>query len=49
MPFDILRELDSLGCQFLGAVLTEDGLAGLVGLQDGLQGVEFGNCHQFDP
>ena len=48
MPFYILGKLDGLGCELLGAVLSEPPLPGPVCLEDILAWVEFGNCHQFD-
>ena len=48
MPFDVLRQLESLLGELLRTVLTETALSGLVGCQYVLERMEFGNCHQLD-
>ena len=48
MPFQICQVLQLLhfAGEFLRAVLPETTLPGGIGLPDGFDGVEFGNCHQ---
>ena len=46
MPLHVGGHLRHLGGQFLGAVLAKDALAGVVGLHERPDGMEFGNCHK---
>ena len=47
MPLDIRGHLRDFGGKFLGTALGKDALAGIIGLHQAFDRMEFGNCHQF--